>query len=260
MGLAGGEPLMRKDIGDVISIGKGMGFYLSINSNLGLYHRMPSIMDDIDLVFTSLDGDAETHRKNRGERSYDGVLEAITDLVGRGKPVVAIAVVTEHNLDQAEILLGQAEEMGFVIHFQPQCTDTDIVRGEIAENLTDARLRRFWAGLLEQKKAGRPIASSAGYLAVQAAWKNFRVSSYYDSEARCSAGRGFLYVDPQGQAYACPYIKGKVKPISLLEEDWQLAFDGKTPCTRCNVGPMVEFNLLFEKPLASSVAALLRIS
>ena len=260
LGLAGGEPLVRKDIGDVIGMGKDMGFHVSLNSNLVLYHRMPSVMDRVDLVFTSLDGDRETHRKNRGEKSYDGVLEAITELVAKGKPLVAIAVVTEHNLDQAEGLLRQAEEMGFTIHFQPQCTDTDIVRGEIGENLTDARLREFWAGLLEQKKSGRPIASSAGYLAHQASWENFRVSSFHDPAARCAAGRGFLYVDPQGKAYPCAYTKGKAKPINLLEEDWQTAFPGTTPCTRCNVGPMAEFNLLFAKPLSSSIAALRRIT
>lgn len=260
LGLLGGEPLVRKDIGQMIDMGKEMGFYVSLNTNLVLYARMPAIFDAVDLVFTSLDGDAETHRKNRGERSYDGVLEAIEDLVKRGKPVIAIAVVTEHNLDQPAILLRQAEELGFKVHFQPQCTDTAIVRGEIAEDLTDAKLRQFWADLLEQKKAGRPIASSAAYLAVQSRWESFRVSSYQDPATRCAAGRGFFYIDPQGNAYPCAYTKGKTKAVNLLKEDWPSAFPGTTPCTRCNVGPMLEFNLLFNKPVTSSLGALQQIT
>ena len=260
LGLVGGEPLARKDIAEMIAMAKRMGFYVSVNTNLVLYDRKPEVFDEVDLVFTSLDGDADVHTRNRGEGSYDGVLEAIAALVDRGKPVIAITVVTEHNLDQADGLLRQAEGLGFTLHFQPQCTDTDIVRGEIPGDLTNERLRRFWAELLELKKAGRPIASSSHYLAVQSRWRDFRVSAYHDPAHRCAAGRGFLYVDPQGRAYPCAFTKGKAKPIDLLAEDWQQAFPGTTPCTRCNVGPMLEFKLLYERPLPAGLDALRRIS
>ena len=260
LGLLGGEPLMRKDIGEIIALGRRMGFYVSINSNLNLYARRPEAFDEVDLVFTSLDGDAEAHRRNRGERSYDGVVDAIRDLVRRRKPLIAIAVVTEHNLDQPEHLLRQAEELGFRVHFQPQCSDTDIVRGAIPEDLSDDRLRAFWTHLLEQKRKGRPVASSTPYLAAQARWPSFKVSAFLDPDARCAAGRGFLYVDPQGRAYPCAYTKGKAPPVDLLTQDWAEAFPGSTPCTECNVGPMLEFNLLFRRPFTTSLAALRRIS
>lgn len=255
LGLLGGEPLVRRDIGELIDLAKRFDFFLTVNSNLVLYHRQPEVFETVDLVMTSLDGSRKAHQSNRGEKSYDGVIEAIQDLIGRGKQVVAIAVVTEHNLDQVGILLRQAEEIGFEIHFQPQCSDTAIVRGEIPKSLTDQRQREFWADLLKQKKAGRPVASSVHYLIAQSRWRNFRISSYRDPETRCAAGRGFLYVDPQGNAYPCAYTKGKTEPVNLLVEDWSATFQG-TPCTRCNVGPMLEFNLLFEKPLSSSLAAL----
>jgi MoaA/NifB/PqqE/SkfB family radical SAM enzyme len=260
LGLLGGEPLVRKDIGEMIRLARGMGFYVSLNSNLNLYARHPDVFDDVDLVFTSLDGDEETHRRNRGERSYEGVLAAIRDLIARGKPLIAIAVVTEHNLEQPEFLLRQAEEMGFQVHFQPQCSDTDIVRGGIPEALGNETLRSFWSRLLEHKRAGRPVASSSLYLEEQSRWPDFRVSARLDPAKRCAAGRGFLYVDPQGRAYPCAYTKGKAAPVDLLREDWREAFPGRTPCTECNVGPMMEFNLLFQRPLSSSLAALRRIS
>ncbi len=259
LGLVGGEPLVRKDIGEIVCMAKDVGFHVSLNSNLVLYARKPEVFDRVDLVFTSLDGDANAHRSSRGPKSYDGVLEAIKDLVARGKPLIAIAVVTEHNLDQPEFLLRQAEELGFALHFQPQCTDTAIVRGEISESLSNAALRRFWAELVDQKKAGRPIASSASYLQTQARWQDFRVSATRNAGERCAAGRGFLYVDPQGNASPCAFTKGKVEPVNLLEEDWRSGFSGTTPCTRCNVGPMLEFKLLYEKPVSASLAALRRI-
>lgn len=256
LGLAGGEPLVREDFGEVVRLAKKWGFFVTLNSNLMLYRADPSRLDEVDLVFTSLDGDAQTHRINRGPKSYDGVIESITELIRRGKPVVAICVVTESNLGQAPYLLQQAEALGFRVHFQPQCTNTAIVRGDIPETATNEMLRIFWRDLLQEKRRGRPVASSEAYLEFLSRWKDFRVSSYYDPAQTCAAGRGFLYVDHAGDAYPCAYTKGKAPPISLLTEDWRSAFTKKTPCTDCSVGPMLEFNLLFRRPLASSLGAL----
>ena len=76
---------------------------------------------------------------------------------------------------------------------------------------------------------------------------------------QCAAGRGFLYVDPQGRAYPCAYTKGKTRPVDLLQDDWRERFRGDTPCTSCNVGPMLEFNLLYRQPFSAPLAAARRI-
>lgn len=259
LGLVGGEPLVRKDIGEIIALARRHRFYVTMNSNLGLYRRRPEVFDEVDLVFTSLDGDEAAHTATRGEGSYDGVLDAIEDLVARDKPVVAIQVVQQPELAQAEGLLALAEQLGFQVHFQPQCVDTTIVRGAVPESVTSDALRAHWAGLLDLKRAGRPIASSTRYLEEQSRWQDFRVSARDEPGRRCAAGRGFLYVDPLGDAYPCAFTNGRTEPINLLEEDWRQAFPGKTPCTVCNVGPMLEFNLLFEHPLSGSLEALRRI-
>ena len=261
LGLLGGEPLVRRDIGEIVELSRRLGFYVSINSNLNLYARRPEVFDEVDLVFTSLDGDEDAHRASRGDKAWDGVLDAMADLLRRGKPLIAIAVVNEHNTGEADALLRRAEAMGFRVHFQPQCSDTDIVRGGIAEDVSDGRLRAFFAELLAQKRAGRPVASSDAYLAAQARWSSFRVSAFHDpAGARCAAGRGFLYVDPQGRGYPCAYTKGKTAPVDLLATDWREGFSGETPCNTCNVGPMLEFNLLFRRPLSATLAAARRIA
>jgi len=260
LGLVGGEPLVRKDLGTLVEEAKSRHFYVTLNSNLVLYHRRPEVFEDVDLVFTSLDGDPDTHRLRRGERAYDGVLDAIASLVARKKPVVAICVVGAADLPQAERLIEKAEAIGFQMHFQPQCVDTEIVRGGLADHVQSEDLRRFWAELLALKRAGRPIASSAAYLDTQSRWADFRVSAFHDPKVRCAAGRGFLYVDPQGRGYPCAFTKGKAEPIDMLQDDWKHAFPGVTPCTVCNVGPMLEFNLLFQRPLSVTVDALRRIA
>lgn len=260
LGLAGGEPLIRRDIGDVVALARERGLFVTMNTNLVLYARKPDVFDDVQVVFTSLDGDEETHRARRGERSHDGVLDAIDDLRERGKPVVAIMVVGAADIGQANGLLETARAHGFRVHFQPQCADATIVRGGLEGDVRSEQLRVFFAELLERKKAGAPISSSGAYLAAQARWRDFRITAEADPGARCAAGRGFLYVDPLGDAYPCAYTKGKVEGVNLFEENWREAFSGDLPCTSCNVGPYVEFNMLFRRPLSAGAEALRNIS
>lgn len=256
LGLAGGEPMLRPDLDDVIALAKRRRFWVSVNSNLTLYDRHANRLARADLVYTSLDGDRDFHVAARGAHAYDGVLDAITHLVAIGTPVIAICVVTEHSIDQADFLLRQAETMGFRMHFQPQCVDTEIVRGAIGASLTNERMRAFWRRLLEEKRRGRPVVSSTPYLEHLAAWEDFSRSAYLDPHARCAAGRGYLYVDPLGRAYACAYTKSKMTPVDLLAHDWRAAWDRETPCTTCSVGPMLEFNMLYARPLAAVIEGL----
>jgi MoaA/NifB/PqqE/SkfB family radical SAM enzyme len=256
LGLAGGEPTLRDDLDAIVALAKARHFYVTVNSNLTLGDRHRERLAGADLVYTSLDGDAAAHTAARGARAHDGVLDAIASLVRSGKPVIAICVVTEHSLGQAPHLLDLAERLGFRMHFQPQCVDTDVVRGSVSPALSDERLRAFWRHLLAAKRAGRPIVSSTPYLEYLAEWQDFSVSAYHDPAVRCPAGRGYLYVDPQGKAWACAYTKGKMTPVDLLSADWRTAWNRETPCTVCTVGPMLEFNLLFQRPFSAALEGL----
>src|SRR5262245_58399993 len=71
LGLAGGEPMMRRDIADIVAMGKARGFFVAVNSNLTLYDRHPERLAQVDLVYTSVDGDAAAHVAARGEGSHE---------------------------------------------------------------------------------------------------------------------------------------------------------------------------------------------
>jgi MoaA/NifB/PqqE/SkfB family radical SAM enzyme len=256
LGLAGGEPMLRKDLPDIIGLAKAHGMFVTVNTNLTLYKRRPEALREADVIYTSLDGDEAAHEAARGgEKAYAGVPEAMRDLVARGKDVVAICVVTEHSFAQSEYLLAKAEEVGFRVHFQPQCVDTENTRGTVPESITNQQFRAFWRSILEQKKRGRPIISTTAYLKYLSQWSDFSISALYDAAASCPAGRGYFYVDPQANAYPCTWTKGKTPPVNLLRDDWRTAWGRETPCNVCSVGPMLEFNLLFQRPLSAALEA-----
>src|SRR5580765_6046129 len=61
LGLAGGEPMMRPDLGDIVALAKQHRFFVTVNSNLTLYDLHPERLADADLVYTSLDVDPAAH-------------------------------------------------------------------------------------------------------------------------------------------------------------------------------------------------------
>ena len=220
LGLAGGEPMVRQDLGEIIDLAKRERFFVSVNSNLTLFDRHPERLARADLVYTSLDGDAAAHNAARGERAYEGVVDGITRLVGGGKPVIAICVVTEHSIGQADFLLRQAETIGFRMHFQPQCVDTEIVRGTVSPALerASARLLARTSRRETQRPSDRQLDALSRVLSRMAGLLDLRVPR---SDANVVRRPGYLYVDPLGKAYACAYTKGKTQPVDLLANDWR---------------------------------------
>lgn len=259
LGLFGGEPLVRKDIGEIVDLAKSLGFFVSFNSNLLLYERYKDRLDGVDYFFTSLDGTPEKHLANRGKHNLDVVHAAMNEIIRKGQKLTAICVVTDADFEGADYLIDLAQKGGFDLHFQQECYDAENAGRSAPDGIEQSRIREFWHYLLKRKREGAPITSSEGYLKYITTWPDFRSTAMYDPNTKCAAGRGFLFVDSSGETYPCPYTKGIVKPVNLMEVEWADAFDPNTPCTKCLVGPMLETNLLFHNPVSSVMSAMAKV-
>src|SRR5262249_5537964 len=144
LGLVGGEPMLRRDLPEIVALAKARKMFVCVNTNLTLYARHADRLAGVDHVFTSLDGDADAHEAARRRRSLAGVVVAIRGLVGRGVPVVAICVVTETSLDQADRLLALAGALGIRIHFQPRCSGGELARALPPTRPSNDVLRAFF--------------------------------------------------------------------------------------------------------------------
>ncbi len=258
LGIVGGEPMVRKDLPAILQLAKQKGFFLTVNSNLTLFDRVPDALGAADLILTSLDGDGSQaeHERERGDGSHDGVLAAIETLVRRGQRVVAISVVRDADVDVAKRLLERAAKLGIGIHFQAQCVDAPVVRGALPPGLVNAHMRHFWQELEALRREGAAIASSGDYLQALARWPDFRQSARLVAGERCAAGRGFLFIDPVGRGWPCAYTRGVAGSVDLLADSWAESWSRETPCNTCSVGPMLEFNVLFKRPLSAASNAL----
>lgn len=254
LGLTGGEPLLRDDIGEIIDRATRRNFYVSLNSNLLLYHEKPHVFDKVRFAFTSLDGDLENHEHNRGSGSFEGILAAISDLRRRRIPVVAITVIDETSALAVDQILDYAQRFDFKVHFQIKGTgetrsEVSMIRGKFSESFSPEAYRQIWQNILAKKSTTRVIASSRRYLETVANWPDYRSLAALSGKNRCAAGYGYIFVNSAGFAFPCSIVKKSVTGLNLLSEDWNKSYRGEKPCNHCICGPYLQLNLLYTQPM-----------
>lgn len=75
----GGEPLLHRDLPDILALAKQMGFVTSLTTNTLLYPKYAkALASKVDLLHFSLDSAyKENHDRSRGVRCFDKLLESI---------------------------------------------------------------------------------------------------------------------------------------------------------------------------------------
>jgi len=195
--LIGGEPLMHADSGAIIRHLRSRGVHTAMNTN-GWF--VPARLDDVallDLVCLTLDGPREVHDRQRRDRSYDKVLEALDVLHARGIPVVTMTVVTPSGLDNLEHVLDVAEQYGHKAFFQLEHDKGCDVDAPIAIRLSDARVRDLAENLMALQAAGKPVGNSRMILERQ------RDQRYLGTCEDCYAGQYYGYVLSDGTVAPC---------------------------------------------------------
>lgn len=159
LGFEGGEPLLRKDLPEILAESH-QRFHTSLVTNGWLLsNRIDDIAPYLDLLFVSLDGIGEVHDRLRGiPGSFDRAVAGIKAVGGR-LPVAISSTLTRENLDDTEKIVGLAGELGVGVTFQVAYDYSS------AERLAPEgkKLRRTLERLLALKESGAPILESREY-------------------------------------------------------------------------------------------------
>jgi MoaA/NifB/PqqE/SkfB family radical SAM enzyme len=202
--LMGGEPLLRKDAGEIIHHLRRRGVHASMNTNGWL---VPARVDEVallDLVCVTLDGPPEVHDRQRHSGSYARAIEAIEALRSRGVPVVTMSVITPEGTGCVEHVLEVARAHGVKAFFQIEHQAEFDVALPVAPRLSDARVTALAERLIELKAQGLPVGNSRSILEAQ------RRRRYLGSCAECHAGRYYGYVLSDGTVAPCLFTQGQV--------------------------------------------------
>lgn len=113
---AGGEPLLRPDLEELLAHSKEKGLFTSLHSNgVAPEERIQALVETgLGAVYIRLDGpDALSHERIRKlPGSFDTIVRTITVLLERNISVIALFTLLRENLDELESTLLFIHELG----------------------------------------------------------------------------------------------------------------------------------------------------
>jgi MoaA/NifB/PqqE/SkfB family radical SAM enzyme len=248
LGLWGGEPLVRDDIGQIINYAKSKGLFVTLDSNGYLVGERLQDLKNLDHFILALDDD-----RNRGAGSFQKALEA-ADLLKGKVPTWTITVLTKHNLESLELILETAKNYGLLATFQ--VLHHNEILGRNSESLLPSAesYRAAIKKIIHMKRSGAPVASSLRYLKHLLNWPDYKkpVLSYPIGHLKCWAGQLYCNVDTDGAVYPCSLLVEKMKALNYLDVGFKKAFDyiQEVPCRACNASCFTEYNYLYSLDLS----------
>jgi len=163
IGFSGGEPLLRKDLGELLARSHGQAM-ITLNTNGILLPERKNLLKHVDVVVLSLDGAQKVHDDMRGKEAFNRTIAGAQAARLAGKKVILMCVLTRKNLDQASCLLDLADELGATCAFHV-VTPCDVGSDNAADFLPETQdFLQCIKYLKSAKKQGRPIYCSRSYL------------------------------------------------------------------------------------------------
>jgi MoaA/NifB/PqqE/SkfB family radical SAM enzyme len=239
---SGGEPLLRKDIGELVRHCKGLGITTFISTNGTLLPRRIHEVDIVDRITISLDGGAEVHDAVRGEGSFAEAVAAVKLCRERGIATGLTCTLSKHNLHCVDEVLELTRSLETRCMFQPATLwlDSGTDPNPIAPD--PEPYRATIDRLLAEKRKGAPIANSMAGLRLLRRWPE-------PVRIRSMGGSVTCTVEPDGKVLASHLLQTAV--LEETREDglrpWEL-YRKLPPIKHTDqpwCGPILELDLIF---------------
>ena len=217
MAFTGGEPLMRDDLYQLLAYSQALGFVNTIATNA-------TLVDDhvarrlracgVAIAAVSLDGDEQTHDMVRGcAGAFASAIRGMKALRRAGILLHINITAMEQNLEKVQSIMNDVERLGASIILMYQLVPVGRgkgIEGSALDKADNEHLIRFMAeaqarsrGILE------PVAGPQywAYLLRNAGIEGGPFLSLARKVFHgCSAGRGFVYIKPDGEVLPCPFM------------------------------------------------------
>ncbi len=243
MFLLGGEPLLHKDIGDIVEYIVRKGIVLHVVTNGTLLGEKYEAVKKAHAVCVSLDGVGEMNDCLRGEGVYERAMAGLKKARENGVRCRIHSVVSRHNLQRFEEMAKLAGELGVPLTVSPPShigrTDFEPLK------ITDEEYREFWKKYRELKKQGYPIGNTFKAIDAVRTWPigyhevmkdDTPLPKRYQKPARCVSGDIFCGLEPSGTLYYCVqlgcYRGPNVREVGLRKA-WEILVRDRPNCVSC---------------------------
>ena len=204
----GGEPLLQID--KIIEVIDGLNdtkVKFRMQTNGKLLHKLPiEYLKKIEKILVSLDGDKERTDYNRGEGTYDLVMNNIREIKSKGYECELIArmTISQEFPDLYEQVLNLVEAGFSSVHWQldvgfyEEDFDGDKIKKFIEEyNKSLTKLVDYW---LEEISKGNVLKFYPFVGIIESLLKN------ETTKIRCGAGHAGYAITTDGKVVACPIM------------------------------------------------------
>jgi len=249
----GGEPLLRKDLVEILAFSRSLPLHTSLITNGTLLEsRIDEIAPYINgVVYVSLDGLEKTHDAIRGvggsfRKAVRGIIAAKEKV-----PVTINTTVMAENIDEIESLVKLAKELGAKISVavaHEYCNAN-------ASSPAAGKIPKIAHRLMKMRREGYPIVNSMGYLKVMANEKRWQCKPW-----------AMINIDPHGNVVLPCYVHNDyASSVSVFEGGIRGAvsdFDWKKikNCQRCSLHCYVEPSLVLSRDISAFMHWAFRVS
>lgn len=249
--LGGGEPLIRPDIGKIISRIKANGIECGFNTNSTLISQRIKELKRADMVCVSIDGPKKINDANRGKGSFEKIMAGINTALKAGVKTHISSVITRYSCAPESIdwIINFAKEKGIQAEFNflfQQADGKNDSNRFMAENKALKRAARL---IVKRKREGAPILFSEKVYQLAADWPDYRKRLYLGEKPNfkyipCYAGRFMMFIDSDGKVYPCVQLIGTFPALDFrkvgLEKAWENC--ANYPCFACYFPCFNEFS------------------
>ena len=245
LGLTGGEPLLRRELPELVALGRGRSEMKLFTTGMGVTARVAEELAAAGLGSVSVSIDHWDEAIHDEGRSYPGAwraaIRAIETFLANGRLHVGISAVLPrealHDAEAVERLLAFAGTLG--VHevwlsetkpAVPSLWDSALVLTE-DERRALAAYQDRWNARVRREKGGVTL----NYL------------GHFEGAERfgCNAGRKMVYVDPFGEVSPCVFLPcslGNVRerPLQEIIADMWRRFPSEDRCFINRNWPLVE--------------------
>jgi MoaA/NifB/PqqE/SkfB family radical SAM enzyme len=236
------EPLMRKDLPEILRHAKGLGLITSLITNGVLLKARVHELTDLDYLSVSLDG-IKSYKELRGA-DPDAVIDGIKAARDAGHEILINCVISSKNLHELDDLVGLAKSLRVWISFEP-INESPGVAGKVWDELgirNRGEYEHALDRLIDLKKEGAPIINSQTYL------KMIRTQK---PDFRCHASDIVLHVSADGTIENCRVERALLGNVSDgIQKVWDSSGEKRKQisknCRGCLFFGYVENSLLYD--------------
>lgn len=132
----GGEPLLHRNIDQLLSMAKSLGFITTLTTNALLYPKLArKLAGKVDMLHFSLDyASAEKHDAARGVECFDKVMESIAIAKELGEQPDILFTAFEDNLNEISEIYRLCQEHDLILLLNPAFAYNDVGNNSKNEN------------------------------------------------------------------------------------------------------------------------------